>query len=566
MAFAGPDRQGDLRLIVDRLPDACKTFLSVSRFAANNTPLIGSAIQGYAASEAIRHADQLIADHDMQRPGRPAKQDVQTLLRSIPNATPRLISNVIQLIKRLQLALDPNKQDSSNPDSQTINWERLLDDIEPYLYGRTPMCQALRSVLPLFQNSTYSSKVMVLISDGDATDGNPLRPAQALRKYGGTIFACLLTDSAIKDPRRLRGINEVGKSWSSAARNMFEMASTASNDSRAVQALRRRGWTLPTSGQCKLFIQANNPMIIDEFTTASRSLGTSADALADMIGEVSLDDYIRKSNEGAEATNQKGRAICWAHATASVIHLASRRVVGREVPDFLAVRDHLLSVFGDNDDGQSVGPVLSKVCPSYSLRYQRCDELGARAGIHARRPVIATFALDDNLWERFSKFYKYNPKDTLTRKDLDVRAGGEKQGHAVVLVRCDDTSLTFMNSWGPQFGNNGFFAIDKASTLEIEGGPRMRFYDVYWTTDDLSAEEVASWKEHAVTSGEKIIGVLPKSFHDLPVECPHCKKTAPARKFEGSWNQARCSECRRTFTPTVGALIQSLYESNYDPV
>jgi len=100
----------------------------------------------------------------------------------------------------------------------------------------------------------------------------------------------------------------------------------------------------------------------------------------------------------------------------------------------------------------------------------------------------------------------------------------------------------------------------------MAGGPRMRFYDVYWTIDDLSTKEVASWKEHAVMSGEKIIGVLPKSFHDLPVDCPHCMNTAPARKYEGSWNKARCSACRRTFMPTVGALIQSLYESNYDPV
>ncbi|KAH8598400.1 hypothetical protein B0O99DRAFT_42373 [Bisporella sp. PMI_857] len=447
-----------------------------------------------------------------------------------------------------------------------MNWEHVLDDIEPYLYGGTPMCQALQSVLPLFHNSTFSSKVMVLISDGDATDGDPRVPAETIRNSGRTIFACLLIDSAIKDPRRLRGVEEVDKSWSRAARNMFQMASTASNNSGPVQALRRRGWTLSTSGQCRLFIQANNPIIIDEFTTASRHLGTSADALADMIGEISLDDYIRTSNEGAEATDQEKRGICWAHATASVVHLASHRVVGREVQDFLKIRAHLLSVFGDNDDGQSMKLVLSKICPSYRLRYQECDELGARAAIHARRPIIATFHLDANVWAEFSRFYKTDPKGTLTQKDLHVPSRGELGGHAVVLVRCDETSLTFMNSWGPAFGNNGFFSIDKASTLEVAGGPRVRFFDIYWTTDDLSAHEVESWKKHAVSSGEKILRALPTSFHDLLVACPHCQNSAPAREYEGSWNQVCCSACRGTFEPTVGALIQSLYESNYDPV
>ena len=92
---------------------------------------------------------------------------------------------------------------------------------------------------------------------------------------------------------------------------------------------------MPPSGQCKLFTQANNPMIINEFTTASQHLSISSDALADMIGQISIDDYIQKSNDGAKVTDQGARGICWAHSTASIIHLASNRVVGREVPEFL---------------------------------------------------------------------------------------------------------------------------------------------------------------------------------------------------------------------------------------
>jgi Mg-chelatase subunit ChlD len=92
------------------------------------------------------------------------------------------------------------------------NWERVLDDIEPYLYGGTQMCQALWTLMPLFTDSRYTSKVQVLISDGDATDGRPLPAAQVLRTAGETISACLLTDTAIKEPRRLRGVDEIDKS------------------------------------------------------------------------------------------------------------------------------------------------------------------------------------------------------------------------------------------------------------------------------------------------------------------------------------------------------------------
>lgn len=119
--------------------------------------------------------------------------------------------------------------------------------------------------------------------------------------------------------------------------------------------------------------------------------------------------------------------------------------------------------------------VLNKTCPLYKLRYQKCDEAGARNAIHSRRPVVATFSLDENRWEAFSNFYETKPKETLTARDLDVEAGGEIGGHAVVLIRCDETSLTFMNSWGSDWGNNGFYTVDKASTLEVEGGFQMMY-------------------------------------------------------------------------------------------
>ena len=600
MSFAVPGRAKDLDAVVASLPNACKyrssslapkatragAGLGVGVLAAMLIPefgiplAIGLMMATYRASgqieegaqqdavnEATRFADDLIAAKD--------KEDALATLKSNPFATPKPVITVVQLVKRLQsmlkqkgemdTATDDNRSSAKDSQSTFINWERLLDDIEPYLYGSTPMCQALRSVRPLFQDQTYSSKGMMLISDGDATDGDPLPPTQALRDAGGTIFACLLTNATIEEPRQLYGSDEAGMEWSSTVRTMFDMASIVSCDSEPVQALRRRGWKLPVSGQCKLFIQANNPMIIDEFTSASRQLGTSSDALAEIIGQISLDEYIQKSNEAAKVTDQGPRSICWAHATGSVIHLASHRVVGRKAKDFLDIRMELLDEFGNNDSRQHVGTVLHRICPKYKLRFKECDEVGARAAIHARRPVVATFWLDGNRWNKFGAPHNSTPKGTLTANDMSAVAGGKGGGgHAVVLVRCDETSLSFMNSWGPMWANNGFFTIDNSSTLGILGGPPMRFYDVYWTTDDLSTQEVASWKEHARATGRKVIDVLPKSFHDLPVVCPRCKRSAPANDYGGSWYEANCRACKGTFTPTGRALLQSLYDSNYN--
>lgn len=605
MLFAVPQRDKDLNKIVVSLPNACKhkytglkteaTRVSAAGLVGVVAGIVGQALvpiplagcvigplaakgthsasgqmvndaEQSAVDEATQFADDLIAAKD--------KEDTLALLKSTPIATPRTLRSIIQLVKRLQTMLKEDKErdettyerPASLEDSLPtfVNWERLLDDIEPYLYGRTPMCKALQSAQPIFHDQAYSSKVMMLISDGDSTDGNPRASAQAICDASGTIFSCLLTDSAIEEPRRLCGPDEADSKWPDTVHVMFDMASTVSCNSRAVQALRRRGWALPLSGQCKLFIQANNPMIIDEFTTASKEMGTSCDALAEILGQISLDNYIQKSNKDAKVTNQGPRSICWAHSTASVLHLASSRVEGRQVAKFLDIRTHLLTFFGDNDNGQRVDTVLSKICPLYRLRYEEGDEIGARAAIHSRRPVIATFWLDGNHWNKFVTFYQVTPQGTLTAQNMNAALGGEGGGgHAVVLVRCDNTSLTFMNSWGPGFANKGFFTVDRASTLEISGGPPMRFYDIYWTTDDLSTEEVKSWKEYQKRTGEKLIGVLPKSYHDLPVKCPHCKQSVPAKNYDGAWYEAICRACNGKFQPTGKALIQSLYNSNY---
>lgn len=54
----------------------------------------------------------------------------------------------------------------------------------------------------------------------------------------------------------------------------------------------------------------------------------------------------------------------------------------------------------------------------YSLRSIECDEVGARAAICARGPVVATFCLDADRWIAFGAFYGSNPTGTLTAYDM----------------------------------------------------------------------------------------------------------------------------------------------------
>lgn len=50
-----------------------------------------------------------------------------------------------------------------------------------------------------------------------------------------------------------------------------------------------------------------------------------------------------------------------------------------------------------------------------------------------KRPIVATFRLDDRQWELFGKFYQRFPKEVLRKDDL-MPAVKKREGHAVVII------------------------------------------------------------------------------------------------------------------------------------
>jgi hypothetical protein len=60
-------------------------------------------------------------------------------------------------------------------------------------------------------------------------------------------------------------------------------------------------------------------------------------------------------------------------------------------------------------------------------------------------------------------------------------------GHAVVLIDIAPNYLRFLNSWGAQWADKGFFKVAKADVLNL------KFIDVFWTLDDLTATEKSAY-------------------------------------------------------------------------
>jgi phage FluMu protein Com len=163
--------------------------------------------------------------------------------------------------------------------------------------------------------------------------------------------------------------------------------------------------------------------------------------------------------------------------------------------------------------------------------------------IAAKRPVLAKFRLTDQEWDLFSKFYARNRRDVLTVNDIDIRQrppGAKLGGHAVVLTSFNSDCLRFMNSWGTNWADNGFFRVRNADVLDV------KFVDVYWTLNDLTTSEIEEYNRQGPQITEKLLASL-KGLHNATFKCPLCNQISKVTEFTGQLVRATCPKCRGVF-------------------
>ena len=384
----------------------------------------------------------------------------------------------------------------------------FLRMIEDNIYGMTPMRDTFRRIesmiVPIYRQ--YNTKIIMLLTDGESTDGSPIDFVPKFLEDTGTILVtCFFSRHDLRIPKTL--FDTIPPNLTRYETDLFNMSSEITTDLIAFDVLKNEGWSVPSSGKCRLFVQVNNRKTVEEFIESVKKLFTSNDALLDLIGKVHMDKYVTsKKIDGFSTTRQVG-GTCYAHAIATVIHLACSRVYGRKVEEFEEIKTKLIAEFGT--DGANEITVFNKVLGRYRLHYEKVNEIGTREAIHSKRPCVAVFTLTNAQWWKFSKFFydRIHRKEVLTRKYFDEmeltdddilknlkwevknnskylgrkaeelteqernNIAKQRGGHAVVLIRCGPRSLTFLNSWGTEFGEYGFFSVENADVLGVT------FYD-----------------------------------------------------------------------------------------
>ncbi|CVK96005.1 uncharacterized protein FMAN_13925 [Fusarium mangiferae] len=486
-------------------------------------------------------------------------------LSDFENFVPLPVSEVVDILQRLQDQwLDHEDTDSRNV-SEEDN-DNLFDAIRQYMYGLTPMCYALQKARDAFRSKPEAKRrVLVLMSDGISTDGDPSTAAHDLRMEEVSIATVKLTDDRSGPQRAL--YYEANPLWDEGTRNLFHMSKRIHALTHPVPVLAAAGWTIPPAGEVALFCTVCTVTALEEFCTLllSARFG-SADALLDIVGRIRLDDYINNEHLAIHRrpTNQGTRGICYAHAVASVVHMALLRIVAREggVPPFIEIRERILSEYPEIKAGQPTKEVLSDACIWYRpLKFREVDEKGAREAVLRRRPVLATFGLSKDGWDTFSKHFHRKSASRTTvlteaqmAPDVDKECGG---GHAVVLVSCSPDSLTFLNSWGSAWGDNGVFKTENPAVLGNKDRS-LRFYDVYWIEPELTNAERQAF-DARVDEELRRRAEQHESIFELEYRCPKCLDNSALADFRGSVRRALCPRCQGWFKPDPGNLAKAMY-------
>ena len=441
--------------------------------------------------------------------------------------------------------------------------KELLERVKPFIYGPfTPLMECMRQAVTLFRyrpNRDSRHKLLFILSDGMATDGDK-PPLYELADLRVQVVCCYITRKHIKEPRRL--YSNMQPEWEKEAKFMFDMSSTIPTQKIPRTLFVKKGWKIDIDrNETHMFFQINNPGIINEVCAIARDCVCSQDSLADVLSSISLDLYINKANEGLSPDQQKEKEkTCYAIASATVIHMALMRIVGRfgGYPGFYQIRDELITKHGVHE--AVVGKVLREVCPKYRLRCSEkpINECDALTAVVEKRPVVAIYQLSDAEWRSFHKFYQRNPQGILTKVHLNIEErskGTALRGHAVVLTSFDGKCLRLMNSKGSEFADGGFFKVENAATLG------MKFYDIFWTKADLLTSEKEAYRKDGPIISAMLMDKL-TSLQTATHKCPKCSVESNVSEFRGHLLATVCPRCGDTFNANEdgsGALALNIY-------
>ena len=142
--------------------------------------------------------------------------------------------------------------------------KELLENVEPFIYGKTPLYESLEEAAELLERDNSENKMLFVLSDGMPTDGSnednvKIRQITSeLEEAGIKVVSCFVTRSTGIDPKRL--YDTIQPRWESGANFLFSLSSHVPTQHLPRAILAKQGWTIDiVNNETRLFVQVNHP-------------------------------------------------------------------------------------------------------------------------------------------------------------------------------------------------------------------------------------------------------------------------------------------------------------------
>ena len=142
--------------------------------------------------------------------------------------------------------------------------KELLENVEPFIYGRTPLYESLEKATKLLERDASENKLLFVLSDGEPTDGSNEdsrtinEVTSKLTKAGVTVVSCFITKSTDIDPKHL--FDKMQSGWETGAKFLFSLSSEVPTQYLPRAILAKRKWKIDVANnETKLFVQVNHP-------------------------------------------------------------------------------------------------------------------------------------------------------------------------------------------------------------------------------------------------------------------------------------------------------------------